>query len=148
VQTYLFNEKDLLLKKENVARPPETHHRVRRDNHVYFIDQMPGGGNKDVPPVNRVTDESHRGIADIQGAVVYVTGLGEVYTRTSDRQIHVYEPDGSLKGKVVLTGLATACASVRFDAEGNIYELDGIPDPAGQYTAEMPGMRLLRWEHR
>jgi hypothetical protein len=80
--------------------------------------------------------------------VVYVTGLGEVYTRVSDREIQVYEPDGSLKGKVVLTGLPTACASVRFDADGNIYELDGIPDQAGQYTAEMPGMRLLLWERR
>jgi len=95
-----------------------------------------------------VTDESHRGIADIQGTVVYVTETGEVYTRGSDREIRVYEPDGSSKGKIILTGLKTACASVRFDSDGNIYELDGIPDQAGQYTAEMPGMRLLLWERR
>ena len=146
-QTYLYDEKDLLLKREHIARPPETHHQVRRNNHVYFIDQMPGGG-KDAPPVNRVTDEKRRGIADIQGTVVYVTGRGEVYTRISDREIHVVEPDGSLKGKAFLSGLPTACASVRFDAEGNIYELDGIPDKVGQYTAEMPGMRVLLWERR
>jgi hypothetical protein len=148
VQTYFFDEKDLLLKKENVARPPETHHQVRRNNHVYFIDQIPGSGGKNAPMVNRVTDESHRGIANIQGTVVYVTGLGEVYTRISDREIRVYEPNGSLKGKVFLTGLATACASVRFDADGTIYELDGIPDQAGRYTADMPGMRLLVWERQ
>jgi hypothetical protein len=79
---------------------------------------------------------------------VYVTGRGEVYTRISDREIRVYEPDGSFKGKVLLRGLPSACQAVRFDADGDIYELDGIPDKNGQHTAEMPGMRLMVWERR
>jgi len=47
MQTYFFDEKDLLLKKEIVARPSETHHQVRRANHVYFIDQIPGPGQRE-----------------------------------------------------------------------------------------------------
>ena len=38
--------------------------------------------------------------------------------------------------------------AVRFDSAGNIYDLDGIPDQARQYTPAMPGMRLLVWERR
>ena len=148
VQTWFLDEKTLLLKKENVGRPPETHHQIRRRDHVYFIDEVPGRSDHHALTVNRVTDESHRGLADIQGTVVYVTGRGEVYTRISDREIRVYEPDGSFKGKVLLRGLPSACQAVRFDADGDIYELDGIPDKNGQYTAEMPGMRLMVWERR
>jgi len=147
-QTYLFDEKSLLMKREHIARPPETHHQVRHKDRVYFIDQVPGSATSDSPPVNRVTDEAHHGVAELRGVVAYMTSMGEIYTRVGDREIRVYEADGSLKGKVVLEGLPSACASVRFDADGNIYELDGIPDQAGQYTAEMPGMRLIRWERR
>ena len=134
VQSWFLDEKSLLMKKENVARPPETHHQIRRHDHVYFIDEVPGGAGSHASPVNRVTDESHRGLADIQGTVVYVTGRGEVYARVSDREIRVYEPDGSFKGKVLLKGLPSACLAVRFDGDGNIYELDGIPDKNDQYT--------------
>ena len=51
-----------------------------------------------------------------------------------EREIHVYSVEGSLKGKVILEGLTAACASVRFDSAGNIYELDGIPDQDHQYS--------------
>jgi len=148
VQTWFLDEKTLLMKKENVGQPPEAHHQIRHHNHVYFIDEVPGGSGRQALPVNRVTDESHRGIAEIQGTVVYVTGRGEVYARVNDREIRVYEPDGAFKGRVLLKGLSSACLAVRFDPDGNIYELDGIPDKAGQYGADMSGMRLIQWERR
>lgn len=147
-RTFLFDEESLLMKKENIARPPENHHQVRASEHVYFIDQVPNGSKGDAGQVNRITDDLHHGVADIRGAVIYVTGQGEVYTRMNEREIDVYGVDGSLKGKVLLQGLASACQSIRFDAAGNLYELDGIPDEAGQYTAKMPGMRLIEWERQ
>ena len=147
-QTFIFDEESLLMKKEKIARPPENHHQVRASEHVYFIDQVPNGSKEDSGQVNRVTDDLHHDIANIRGTVIYVTGQGEVYTRMGEREINVYEADGSLKGKVILTGLASACASIRFDAAGNLYELDGIPDAAGHYTAQMPGMRLIEWERQ
>jgi len=147
-QTYIFDEKNLLMKRENIARPPESHHEVRRKDHVFYIDQVPGSETPQSPAVNRVTDEAHHGVAELRGTVVYMTGQGEIYTRVGEREIRVYEADGSLKGKVTLTGLPSACASVRFDEDGNIYELDGIPDKDGQYTAEMPGMHVIVWERR
>jgi hypothetical protein len=166
-QTYVLDEKSLLMKKENIAPPPENHHQVRRGGRVYFIDQVPGGAAEDAQRVNRVTDEYRRAIADIKGTVIYVTGGGEIYTRVGKREIRVYEADGSLKGKVRLQGLSGACASIRFDPEGNLYLLDGIPDQTDEelrrrvppvdkredfedlhYTSEMPGMRLIQWERR
>jgi len=147
-QTFLFDEQSLLMKKENIARPPENHHQVRASEHVYFIDQVPNGSKEDAGQVNRITDDRHHGVADIRGAVIYVTAQGEVYTRMGEREIEVYGVDGSLKGKVLLEGLSSACASIRFDAAGNLYELDGIPDAAGQYDARMPGMRMMEWERR
>jgi len=146
-QTFFLDEDSLLMKKETVARPPEKHHQVRRSDHVYFIDEVPGGSSKD-GPVNRVTDESHRGVADIQGDVIYMTESGDVYTRVGEREINVYDADGSFKGKALLKGLSSACASIRFDSSGNIYELDGIPNDNGKYTSDMPGMRLIYWERR
>jgi hypothetical protein len=148
LQTYILDEPSLLMKKEKVAPPPENHHQVRRSDHVYFIDQVPDGSKEDSAHVNRVTDETHRGIADIQGTVTYVTERGDVYARVNDRDINVYDVVGSQLGKVKLAGLAAACASVRYDASGNIYELDGIPDDQGHYTAAMPGMRLVVWERQ
>ncbi len=147
-QTFIFDEDSLLMKKENIARPPENHHQLRRSDHTYFIDQVPGGSSKDSPPVNRVTDESHHGVANIQGEVIYMTEQGDVYARVGTCEVNVYDVEGSFKGKVLLKGLSSACASIRFDAEGDIYELDGIPDENGRYTASMPGMRLMFWERR
>ncbi len=146
MQTYLLDEESLLMKREKIAPPPENHHQARRNDRLYFIDRVPDGSNDDSRHVNRVTDVSHRDIADIKGTVVYVTERGEVYARVGEREIAVYDVDGSLKGKVRLTGLSSACASIRFDSEGNIYELDGIPDQTDHYTYDMPGMRLIRWE--
>ena len=87
-------------------------------------------------------------MGSIRGTVVYVTDDGDIYTRLGEREIHIYGVDGSLKGKVVLEGLAAACAAVRFDPAGNIYELDGIPDKDNRYSEAMPGMRLILWERR
>jgi len=148
VETYILDEDRLLMKKETIARPPENHHQVRASGHVYFIDQVPDASKDDSRHVNRVTDASHHGVADIRGSVIYVTGLGDVYTRVGEREINVYDVDGSFKGKVQLKGLSSACESIRFDSEGNLYELDGIPDKNDHYSAEMPGMRLLLWERR
>jgi len=146
MQTYILDEEKLLMRRENTAPPPENHHQIRSGEHVYFIDQVPDASKEDAHHVNRVTDEAHRGIANIRGTVIYMTPEGNVYTREGDREIDVYDVDGSLKGKVILQGLPAACAAIRFDAAGNIYELDGIPDAAGQYTAQMPGMRVLQYE--
>jgi hypothetical protein len=146
--TYVFDSESLRMKKENIARPPETHHQLRHQDRVYFVDQVPGGSGKDSAPVNRVTDQAHRNVADIQGAVLYITERGEVYTRVGDCDIRVYGIDGSHRGKVHLTGLTSACAAIRFDPFGNIYEFDGIPDPSGRYNAAMPGMRVIEWERQ
>ena len=144
--TYILDEKNLLLKRERIARPLETHHEVKKSDHRYFIDQVPDGSKTDAQHVNRVTDESHRGVSDIQGTVLYVTDRGEVYTRVGDCQIHVYDIDGSLKAKVAMSGLNSACRSARFDSYGNIYELYGIPGPDRQYGSAMTGMRLIQWQ--
>lgn len=164
-QSFIFDEDSFLMKKENVARPPENHHQVRKSDHVYFIDQMPDGSKEDAHHMNRITDEFHRPVAAIKGTVIYVTEQGEVYTRVGTREIDVYDVKGSLKGKVVLKGLRSACASIRFDSTGNIYELDGIPEPSNatsresdpetnedaedlHYTLHMVGMRLIKWERQ
>ena len=148
VQTYLLDQESLLMKRETVAPPPEEHHQVRRTGHTYFIDPVPGAAKDDSHRVMQITDADHRSVGSIRGTVVYVTEGGDIYTRIGERQINVYDVDGSLKGKVVLEGLAAACAAVRFDPAGNIYELDGIPDKDQKYSESMPGMRLLLWERR
>jgi hypothetical protein len=147
VRTYIFHEPSLLLKRIDVAPPPENHRRLKKNDRTYFIDKLPGA-SQGAPPVQRITDESRRPIADIKGDVIYITAQGEIYTRVGDCQIHVYEAGGAFKGKVALTGLPSACRAIRFDPEGNIYQLDGIPNAAQQYTPEMTGMRLVRWERR
>lgn len=146
MQTYILDEESLLMKREKIAPPPENHHQVRKSDQVYFIDRVPDGSNDDSRHVNRVTDASHRGVANIKGSVIYVTERGDIYTRMGERVIAVYDVDGTLKGQVRLSGLPSACESIRFDSEGNIYQLDGIPDQAGHYNAEMVGMRVIRWE--
>jgi len=148
VQTYLFDQDSLLMKKENIARPPEEHHRVRHSGREFYIDPVPSAAQDDASRIQQITDAERRPVASIPGQVVYVTGEGDVYTRVGERDIRVYDVDGSLKGKVTLTGLAAACAAIRFDSAGNIFELDGIPDKANQYTSTMPGMRLIFWERR
>jgi hypothetical protein len=148
LETFILDEKSLLLKRENIARPSETHHEVRKSEHVYFVDQVPDGSKDDSHHVNRVTDESHHDVADLKGTVVYVTDRGEIYTRVGDCEIHVYDITGSLIGKVLMSGLSSACRSIRFDSYGNMYELDGIPGADRQYTADMPGMRLVEWERQ
>ncbi len=145
-RTYIFDEDTLLMKKEKVAAPPEDHHQVRKSDHVFFVDRVPDGSKQESVHVNRVTDENHHDVASIKGSILYVTARGEIYTRVGERQLNIYDVDGSLKGKVMLEGLAGALESIRFDSDGNLYVLDGIPDPKGHYTAEMPGMRLLVWE--
>jgi hypothetical protein len=148
VQTYFFDQESLLMKKETVAPPPEDHHQVHRAGRIYFIDPVPGAGKDSSHHVVQVTDVEHRTVGSLRGDVVYVTDDGEVYTRVGEREIDVYDVKGSLKGKVILEGLAAACAAVRFDSAGNIYELDGIPDKDRQYSPSMPGMRLIFWERR
>src|SRR5262249_10089991 len=111
-----------------------------------YVDQVPDASKEDAHHVNRVTDESHRDVANIQGTVIYVTDRGEVYTRVGEREIRVYDVRGSLLSKIHLTGLASACASIRFDSMGNLFELDGIPDQEGNYSAAMTGMRFIRWQ--
>jgi hypothetical protein len=147
-QTYVMDEETLLMKKENIARPPEDHHQIRRNNRKYSIDQVPDGSKTNADHVNQITDESHKHVADIKGSVIYVTNQGDVYTRVGERELRVYDVDGSLKGKIRLKGLASSCESIRFDSEGNIYQLDGIPDDKGQYDGQMKGMRLILWERR
>ncbi len=143
---YIFHEPTLLLKRLNAPPPPPDHHRMSKDNRTYFIDAVPGSDEKGSVKRHRVTDQSNRPVGEIQGEVLYITSRGEIYTRVGACAIYVYELQGVLKGKATLSGLPTACAALRFDSEGNIYELDGIPNSQGQYTEEMPGMRLLRWE--
>jgi hypothetical protein len=163
IQTYFFDEGALRLKKLDVARPPDQHHQVRKSGHVYFVDAMPGASAEPAGHSARIRDEVHHGVADIQGVVIYATPAGEIYTRVGSREIRVYEVDGTLRGKIMLEGLRSACAAIRFDSDGNMYELDGIPDltneqvtPANaeadredlRYTASMPGMRLIQWQRR
>jgi hypothetical protein len=161
---YRFDAERLLLKKDVVARPPEDHHRVTRAGAVYFIDRVPGAGSAGAAPVNRIRSASRNRTADIEGTVVYVTERGEVYTRVGPRELRVYDVEGTLLGKARLTGLSSA--AIRFDAAGNLYQLDGIPDVSDEalrqegtasdprdwedrhYTSKMPGMRLLVWERR
>ncbi len=148
VQTYLLDQESLLMKKEKVAQPPEDHHQVRRTGRIYFIDPVPGAAKDDPHRVMKITDANHHAVASIKGTVAYVTEQGDVYVRAGEREIDVYDVDGSLKGKVYLEGLPAACAAVRFDSAGNIYELDGIPDSDHKYSPSMPGMRLILWERR
>jgi len=156
-QSFFLDEKSHLMKKENVARPPVTHHRVRKQEHVYFIDAVPG----EAGTLNRITNEAHHHESDIQGHVIYTTDAGDIYTRLGDRGFRVYSAQGALKGHVQLHGLRASCASIRFDSDGNIFELDGIPDQSDEqarlrgsadpqadfedlhYTAAMPGMRMI-----
>src|SRR5262249_17363466 len=102
--TYLMDEESLLMKRERIAAPPETHHQVHKSERVYYVDQVPDGSKEDAHHVNRVTDQSHRSVADIQGAVIYVTDRGEVYTRLGEREIRVYDVGGSLLAQIQLTG--------------------------------------------
>jgi hypothetical protein len=133
--SFLFDENSLLLKKETAGPPPLTHHEVRKKDHLYFADQMPGAKNGE-GVTTQITDESHQKVSTIEGAVIYATEQGELYTRAAPCQINVYEADGSLKGSARLTGLPSSCASVRFDSEGNIYQLDG----------DALGMRLVLYK--
>jgi hypothetical protein len=162
---YILDGQTLLMKKENAPPPPENHHEVRNSNHTFFIDSLPGAAKGSEPSVSRITDEAHRGVAEIEGIVIYVTNAGDVYTRVNKRQINVYDVSGSLKGKVQLKGLSASCAALRFDEQGNLYQLDGIPDQTDEeakkraegagpqadledlhYTQSMPGMRMIKWE--
>lgn len=143
---YIFHEPSLLLKRLAMPPPPEDHHRLHREDRTYFIDAIPGSTTNGATKRHRVTNDSQQTVGEIQGEVLYITSRGEIYTRVGQCAIYVYDLDGTLKGKGALTGLPSACASLRFDAEGNIYELDGIPDDQGQYSEQMTGMRILRWQ--
>jgi hypothetical protein len=145
-QNFILHEPSLLMKKVSIAPPPESHHELRKKDRTYYIDAVPGSSEGGTPPIQRITDAARRPVAQIRGEVIYITPTGEIYTRTGDCDIHVYSAEGALEGHVTLPGLPTACRSIRFDADGSIYELDGIPDAAGHYTPDMPGMRLLRWD--
>ena len=140
---------------------------MRHNDHVYYTDALPGSRKGEQASVTRITDPTRRTFNDIEGAVIYVTGRGEIYTRVGAREIRVYDVTGSLKGKLTLKGLRSACSALRFDSDGSLYELDGIPDqtdddlkragvsPGGEtdfedlhYTPAMTGMRLIQWERR
>jgi hypothetical protein len=165
-KTYILDAERLLMRRENIAPPPEDHHQVRKRAHLYFIDAVPGA-KEEAQLAARITDEKHRTVAQIKGTVIYITEQGDVYTRVGAREIDAYEVDGSRIGRVRLQGLRSACAAVRFDPQGNIYELDGIPDqtdeqvrrqnPAADssldfedrhYTAAMPGLRMILWQRQ
>jgi len=133
--SFLFDEERLLLKKEAVGPPPLTHHEIRKNDHLYFADQLPGSKTGE-SVTTQITDASHKRLSSIRGAVIYTTEQGDLYTRVGACLIHVYEADGTFKGSVHLTGLPSSCASIRFDADGNLYQLDG----------DTEGMHLLQWQ--
>jgi hypothetical protein len=139
--TFLFDEERMLLRKENIAPPPATHHRLRRSERLFYIDEVPGSSAGGAHPVNRITDPSRRSVADIRGRVIYITSRGEIFTRVGECEIRVYDVGGSLTATARLGGLPSSCDALRFDSEGNLYQLDGIP---GENS--IPGMRLIRWE--
>jgi hypothetical protein len=145
--TFIFHEPSLLMKKINVPVPPETHHEVRQKDRVFYVDAIPGAGDS-TSPEYRITDQTKRDVGRIKGRVVYVTETGEIYTRTSDRELLVYDLAGSRIGRMQCGGLASSCSSLRFDSEGNLYQLDGIPNDKGEYTPEMSGVRLILWRRR
>jgi hypothetical protein len=166
-QLFRFDSQTMLMTKETIALPPETHHRVKKGDVDYFVDQVPGSSNKEgAVPVNRITDRLGGKANEIEGQVVYVTDAGDLYTRVGAREIRIYDVRGVLKGKVTLSGLSFTLASIRFDGAGNIYQLDGIPDKTDEdlrkegtstdrrnwedrhYTSGMPGMRMILWERR
>jgi hypothetical protein len=145
-QMFYFDESTLLMKKEKSAPPPPEHHQIRKKDEVFYIDAVPGGSTGNAPPMSRVSNRNHQPVAQIQGSVIYVTTHDEVYTRVRDCQINVYNVTGSLIGQLKLPGLPSACHSIRFRPNGDIYQLDGLPNAVGAYTPEMTGMRMLRWE--
>lgn len=165
VQTYILDEEHLIMKKDAIARPPENHHQIRKENRTFYIDPVPNASKTDAGRVSRITDESRKSVADIQGSVVYVTAEGDVYTQVGKRDIRIYDVKGRVKGQLRLKGLSAACDAIRFDAEGNIYELDGIPDLTDEdlqgphtqdgrdfedrhYTSKISGMRMIVWKRR
>jgi len=166
-QTYLLDEKTLLMKKENVGPPPENHHELRDNGRLLYVDPALDATAFTSHPMTRITDSDHRRVADIEGDVIYVTAKGEIYTKVGARQLRVYDARGALKGTVTLTGLSSSCSSLRFDADGDIYQLDGIPDIAEDdprlraaradpavdredlhYSGKMPGMRVIEWQRK
>jgi len=144
-QMFWFDQNSLMMKKDSAALPPKDHHAVRQGDAVYYVNPIPGA-TKNATPVQRVTDLNQRRIADIQGTVMYTTLAGEVYTRVGEREIRVYDVQGGLKSRIVMPGLASSLNQLRFDEQGNIYQLDGIPDISGHYDSSMPGMRMIVWQ--
>lgn len=160
---YRFEPDTLLMKRDPAGIPSQTHHRLQAEGGTYFIDQNPQSA-KQSEPVQTVTDESRRPVGKIEGRMVYATDAGEVYTRIGRREIRIYSVKGKLKGRVILRGLSSSVATVRFDTLGSLYQLDGIPDRTDAdlrvgdakddprtdredlyYTSNIPGMRLVAW---
>jgi hypothetical protein len=146
-ETHLFylDQETFLLKKVKAAKPPEEHHRITHLERSYYIDPVPSDAKTDADRRTKITDDQRESEKTIKGRVVYVTDQNEIYTRVGDCQMEIYNLEGSHKGSIKLEGLPSACASARFDPEGNIYLLDGIRDASDRYSPEMPGMRLLVW---
>lgn len=163
---YQFDIDSLLLKKDPSGRPPSTHHRVRTQDGLYFIDQVTDGAKEDHERSHRVSDASGRKLGTIEGRVLYTTARGEVYTRLGARDLRVYSASGRLLTKVRLSGLSATTAFIRFNESGDLFQLDGIPDRtveevrAGgaegdprtdqedlQFSPKMTGLRMVQW-HR
>lgn len=145
---YYLDQETYLLNKVKVARPPEEHHQVNHLAKSYFIDPVPAGSVSDADRKMRITNEKREEVGTLRGRVVYVTDQGEIYTRVADCDLEIYSVEGARLGKVRLDALPAACASARFDGQGNIYVLDGVPNAAGEYAADMSGLRLNVWERR
>ena len=78
VKTYVLDEKSLLMKKENIAPPPEDHHEVRAGQRLFYVDAIPGA-KQNAQSAARITDQTHHTVAEIKGTVIYVTQQGELY---------------------------------------------------------------------
>ncbi len=148
VHLFVLDQKSFLLKKIKAAKPPEEHHHLTTLERSYFIDPVPTHAKQDSDRRAKITDASHQTVGTLKGRVVYVTDPGEIYTRVGECRFEIYSLKGALTGEVQLEALSPTCAGARFDPQGHIYLLDGIPDASGQYSDQMPGMRLMIWERR
>lgn len=159
---YRFEAGTHLIKRDRWAAPPEGHHRVGRST----LDRVPSASTSDADQTYRLTDPESGKQVEVQGRVVYVTSNGDIYARLGARDLRLYGPDGRSKGRLRLGGLEATGRGIRFDAQGNIYQLDGIPDRSPEdaralgfgdpradpedrrYSSEMPGLRMIRWTRR
>lgn len=145
---YYLDQESLLLKKVRVAQPPQDHHQVQHLERSYYIDPVPTGEVHDSQRQMKITNEKREAVGTVRGRVIYVTDQGEIITRVDDCELDVYSIEGKRLGNLRIGALPAACAGARFDGQGNVYVLDGVPNGTGTYAADMPGLRLLIWQRR